>query len=101
MLLGSTAAPQQSAWNRWSSLKSSVDIAIFLSELETEAVALALVVYLERQLNTVLETRMILENLGHIVAIVIASQLKLERATADAFNQDVHIAETMGGLGHV
>lgn len=55
-------------------------------------VALTLVVYLERQLNTVLETRIMLENLGHIVAIVIASQLKSpERATAGGLNRDEHV----------
>lgn len=70
----------------------NVDKPTFLSELEIETVALTLVMYLERQLNTVLETRMMLENLGHIVAIVIASQLKsLERATMSGLSQDEHM----------
>lgn len=73
---------QQSTWNLWPGLKSNADITIFLSEREIEAVALTLVVYLERQLNTVLEIRMMLENLGHIVAIVIASQLKSQARAA-------------------
>lgn len=80
-LLRSIAATPQSTWNLWPGLKSHVDITIFLSERDIEAVALTLAMYLERQLNTVLEIWMVLENLGHIVAIVIASQLKsLERA---------------------
>ena len=75
----------QSTWNLWPGLKSHVDVTIFLSEREIEAVALTLVMYLERQLSTVLEIWMVLENLGHIVAIVIASQLKsLERAAGGA-----------------
>lgn len=81
LLLRNAAATQQRTWNLWPGLKSNTDVTIFLSEQAIEAVVLTLVMYLERQLNMVLEIRMMLENLGHIVAIVIASQLNsLERA---------------------
>lgn len=49
---------------------------IMLRELKIGAHALTIIYVLIETITSVLEMRIILENLGHIVAIVIANQLK-------------------------
>lgn len=70
-------------------LKEKRDRMIMFSELKIGAHALTIICVLIETIKSVLDIKIILENLGHIVAIVIANQLKSSKSALRWYRQSI------------